>query len=134
GVPGPPPTHALASVRALGIDVGASRKGLDVVVLDDSLVPTEMHRRVAADEVGKLIAVAAPDVVAIDCPPAWGLGSGSGSGTGTGSGTRRTERELRAFGIQSFGTPTEDRGQGAFYDWIREGIKAFGAAEDAGYP
>ena len=110
-------------MRALGIDVGASRKGLDVVVLDDSRVPIETHRRVPVDRLGALIAEAAPDVVAIDCPPAWGFGTG----------TRRTERELRAFGIQSFGTPTEDRGQGPFYDWIREGIQAFGAAGAAGY-
>jgi len=111
-------------VRALGIDVGAGRKGLDLVLMDDSLVPAETHRRVPAAEVGALIAATGADVVAIDCPPGWGFGSG----------TRRTERELRTFGIQSFGTPTEDRGQGAFYDWIREGIKAFGAAAEAGYP
>ena len=111
-------------MRSLGVDVGV-RKGLDVVLLDDSLVPVDTARRVPVEELGGLIGSFAPDVVAIDAPPAWGSGNGS----------RRTERELRRFGIQSFGTPgAGEREDHPFYEWMRVGFAAFAAAEAAGFP
>jgi len=110
-------------VRALGVDVGV-RKGLDLVLLDDSLVPLETARRVAVGDLAAQIGSFEPDVVAIDAPPAWGSGNGS----------RRTERELRRFGIQSFGTPgAGEREHHPFYGWMRVGFAPFAAAEAAGF-
>jgi predicted nuclease with RNAse H fold len=57
-------------VRSLGIDVGAKRKGLDAILLDESLVPSEARRHLGVEEVGELIRQVRPDVVAIDSPPA----------------------------------------------------------------
>jgi predicted nuclease with RNAse H fold len=111
-------------VRALGVDVGV-RKGLDLVLLDDSLRHGRVDRHVAPADLPPLIETAAPDVVAIDSPPGWAAGGRS----------RRTEREIRLFGIQSFGTPTADRGDGhPFYEWMRVGFEVFGLAERAGFP
>ena len=112
-------------MRALGVDVGASRKGLDVVVLDDDLRVVDTARRVSTPELEPLIARSTPDVVAIDSPPA--LGSGHGS--------RATERELRRFGIQSYGTPSDEKkASSPFFDWMRVGFEAFAVAERSGYP
>jgi predicted nuclease with RNAse H fold len=110
-------------LRALGVDVGV-RKGLDVVVLEDSLVPVETRRRVPVEGLAAAIDELGPDVVAIDAPPAWGSGGGS----------RRTEQELRAFGIQSYGTPSDPKkGEGAFYEWMRVGFRVFEAAASRGF-
>jgi predicted nuclease with RNAse H fold len=111
-------------LRALGIDVGV-RKGLDLVVLDDSPDVDAIHRGVRLGDLGPLIEGSEPDVVAIDSPPGW---------AGTGS-SRRTEREIRLFGIQSYGTPTADRGkQHPFYEWMRVGFEVFRIAALAGFP
>jgi predicted nuclease with RNAse H fold len=111
-------------VRSLGIDVGVT-KGLDLVLLDDTLRPVETARRVDPSDLANLIQDMEPDVVAIDSPPAWGLGKGS----------RRTERELRAFGIQSYGTPRAgERDDHPFYAWMKVGFRAFEEAARAGFP
>jgi predicted nuclease with RNAse H fold len=110
-------------LRALGIDVGVT-KGLDLVVLEEDLIPRQAWRRVGLGQLGGLIEEAAPDVVAIDSPPGWARGGRS----------RQAERELRALGIQSFGTPTRRRATGnAFYTWMRRGFRAFRIAEGRGY-
>jgi predicted nuclease with RNAse H fold len=75
-------------------------------------------------DLGPAIAELGPDVVAIDSPPAWGI---------TGP-SRRTERELRIFGIQSYGTPTRARDGHPFYEWMKIGFRAFEAARRRGYP
>jgi len=111
-------------VRALGIDVGV-RKGLDLVLLDGSRDPVAMHRGIPLEDVRRLIEEAEADVVAIDSPPGW-----AGKGR-----SRRTEREIRHFGIQSYGTPTSDRGTDhPFYEWMRVGFEVFRMAELAGFP
>jgi predicted nuclease with RNAse H fold len=111
-------------VRALGIDVGV-RKGLDAVLLDGSPEPTATHRGVRLEDLRSLIDEAVADVIAIDSPPAW-----AGAGR-----SRGTEREIRLFGIQSYGTPTEDRGTDhPFYEWMRVGFEVFRVAERAGFP
>jgi predicted nuclease with RNAse H fold len=111
-------------VRALGIDVGV-RKGLDLVLLDGSPEPAATHRGVRLEAARTLIEESAPDVVAIDSPPGWAGGGRS----------RRTEREIRLFGIHSFGTPTEDRGiDHPFYEWMRVGFEVFRIAAGAGFP
>ena len=110
-------------MRALGVDVGV-RKGLDVVLLDESLAPLDARRRVPVEMLAVAVKELEPDVVAIDSPPAWGSGGGS----------RRTERELRAIGIQSYGTPSDPRkGENAFYAWMKVGFEAFDAARSAGF-
>jgi predicted nuclease with RNAse H fold len=112
-------------VRALGIDVGV-RKGLDLVLLEErSREPVGMWLRVSVEELRPLIDEAGADVVAIDSPPAWAGGGRS----------RRTEQEIRLFGIQSYGTPTSDRGTDhPFYEWMRVGFEVFRIAERAGFP
>jgi predicted nuclease with RNAse H fold len=111
-------------VRSLGIDVGV-RKGLDVVLLDESLAILDTHSRVAVDQLGGLIEEAEPDVIAVDAPPRWAFRSG---------GSRLTERELRALGIQVFGTPSEDRYHDKpFYEWMKVGFDVFGVAERRGF-
>jgi predicted RNase H-like nuclease len=110
---------------ALGVDVGV-RKGLDVVLLDEGLLVHHKERRVKVDDLEGLIRDLAPDVVAIDAPPAWGIHQG---------GSRLTERELRRFGIQSFGTPSDPASaENPFYEWMLEGFKAFQAAGRSGFP
>jgi predicted nuclease with RNAse H fold len=112
-------------VIALGVDVGATRKGLDAVVLDEAMTIMETRRRLEADDVGRLIEEIPPDVVAIDAPPAWGLSPG---------GSRLTEREIRRFGIQSFGTPSDPKkAENAFYDWMRAGFLVFEVAARHGF-
>lgn len=117
-------------MRALGIDIGV-RRGLDLAGLDEDLVP--LASRVAVEvepggiripELKAAIEEAAPDVVAIDSPPGWA----------TRGASRLTERELRLFGIHSYGTPTKDRGtHHEFYEWMRVGFEAFRVAERCGY-
>jgi predicted nuclease with RNAse H fold len=110
-------------VRALGIDVGV-RKGLDIVLLEGSS-PVATHRGVRLEDTRPLIEEAEADVVAIDSPPGW-------AGRGR---SRQTEREIRLFGIQSYGTPTADRGDAHhFYEWMRVGFGVFRIAALAGFP
>src|SRR5205085_12043550 len=59
------------ALRALGVDVGV-RRGLDAVLLDETLAPIEVHRRLAPEDLSTLAKELEPDVVAIDAPPAWG--------------------------------------------------------------
>jgi predicted nuclease with RNAse H fold len=113
-------------MRALGIDVGGSRKKLDLVVLDRRREPTFVASRVDVGDVERLVRDLAPDVIAIDSPPAWAP---------TGQGSRETERQLAMLGIRSFNTPSRERGEASrFYDWMRTGFDVFAAAERAGFP
>jgi predicted nuclease with RNAse H fold len=110
-------------VRSLGLDVGV-RKGLDLVLMDEDLSPVETRRRIETASLEGHIAELEPDVVAIDSPPAWGKDGRS----------RRTERELRALGIQSYGTPSDPKkGDNAFYAWMKAGFAAFDAAARCGF-
>jgi predicted nuclease with RNAse H fold len=110
-------------VRALGVDV-SERRGLDVVLLaDGSPRPALVQGAVAPDTLTALLRQHAPDVVAIDSPPAWTSGGRS----------RAAERRLAALAIQSYRTPSEDRAT-RFHGWMKEGFRAFEAAAAAGYP
>jgi predicted nuclease with RNAse H fold len=109
-------------VHALGVDVSVGR-GLDLVLLDDRLQILDTRRRIEVRALGPCLEELRPDVVAIDSPPAWGSIGGS----------RRTERELRVFGIQSYGTPTRERDGHPFYAWMKVGFRAFEAAKRRGY-
>jgi predicted nuclease with RNAse H fold len=112
-------------VRSLGVDVGV-RKGLDTVLLDDSLTVVETSRHVRLGELGEVIDRSAPDVIAIDSPPAWGS---------SGAKSRAAERELRRLGIISFATPSDPRSrENRFYEWMTVGFEVFRIAEEKGYP
>jgi hypothetical protein len=112
-------------VRALGIDVGV-RKRFDLVLLDAERQPVERRRKVEPADLDELIRAWRPDVIAIDAPPQWGTHAG---------GSRLTERELRRFGIQSFGTPSDQRkAENSFYEWMTVGFAAYEAAARCGYP
>ena len=114
-------------MRSLGIDVGV-RKGLDLVLLegaDGPPAPVERRRRVRRAGLEQLLREWRPDVVAIDAPPQWGIHAG---------GSRLTEQELRRFGIQSFGTPSDPRkAENAFYEWMTVGFAAYEAAARCGF-
>lgn len=104
-------------MRALGIDVSANR-GLDLVTIDEGGAILSTHRRIEPPDLLAVVKAEAPDVVAIDAPPAWGRAGGS----------RMTERELLRFGIRAFGTPSDpEKADNAFYDWMRVGMAAFAA-------
>jgi predicted nuclease with RNAse H fold len=111
-------------MRALGVDVSV-RRGLDLVLLDGSPEPAALRSDVSPEALPACLRELAPDVVAIDSPPAWGVGGGS----------RRAEQALRRLGIQSYGTPSDPRkGDNAFYGWMKVGFRAFAAASTAGFP
>jgi len=112
-------------VRALGIDVGAAGKGLDLVVLDDRLEPLHVSSRVDAAHLDLLLAELEPDVVAIDAPPSWAPSGRS----------RLTERLLAELNLHAFNTPSaEHAGDNRFYAWMRMGFEVFRLAEGRGYP
>jgi predicted nuclease with RNAse H fold len=93
-------------------------------LLDETPAVLAAERRVAPGDLRAHVEGMQPDVVCIDSPPAWGVSGGS----------RRTERELRGFGIQSFGTPSDPKkADNAFYGWMKVGIAAFEAIADL-YP
>ena len=106
----------------MGIDVAFTR-GLDVVVLDDSLRvafgPTTLHRADLPD----LIRRTEPHVIAIDSPPAWGLSGKS----------RPIERQLQALGISIFPAPAAEFAR-ELHRWMETGFDVFKVAGDLGYP
>lgn len=109
-------------MRALGVDV-AEKRGLDVVLLDESLHP-RVRAGLAVDQLGGLLAEWQPDAVAIDSPPDWGRAGGS----------RQAEAALRRLGIQSYGTPSDPAKQELpFFAWMKRGMEAFAACAQAGY-
>lgn len=112
---------------AVGVDVSETR-GLDVVVIDEGRrLAGPPRARVDADALTAVLAELGPDVcvVAIDSPPA----------PGSGGKARPCEAALRRRGIQIFSTPAAAEDFAApFYNWVRVGIRAFSAAEAAGFP
>jgi len=106
----------------MGIDVAVAR-GLDIVVLDDSLRvaygPTTLHRAALADVIRRT----KPDVIAIDSPPAWGLSGKS----------RPIERQLQARGISIFPAPAAEFAR-ELHRWMETGFDVFKIAGDVGYP
>ena len=111
-------------MRALGVDVGGGRKGLDLVVMhtDRTVVLTEA--RADLDDVRSVLREVRPQVVAIDSPPAWNAGAKS----------RRTERQLAELGISTFPTPSAAGGEKPFFDWMKAGMAVFALAAELGYP
>lgn len=111
-------------MRSLGIDVGVG-KGLDVVLLDERLVPLHASSRVHVHDVERVVEQLRPDVVAIDSPPRWAASGRS----------RLTERELAALNISSFNTPSAEHGAGnRFFAWMEVGFEVYARAAAAGFP
>ena len=110
-------------MRALGIDVGV-KKGLDLVLLNETRLVVAVRSRISPGDLPTLIADLRPDVITIDSPPRFGNGA-----------PRKTEVEIRKRGISLYATPwEEDKKNRPFYDWMREGFKAFHACATAGFP
>jgi hypothetical protein len=84
-------------VSSMGIDVAIAR-GLDIVVLDDSLRVVFGPGTVSLVDLPDLIRRTEPDVIAIDSSPTLGLVGKS----------RPIERQLQALGISIFPTPAAE--------------------------
>ncbi len=110
------------SVTSLGIDVAIAR-GLDIVVLDDTLRVVFGPATLRLVDLPDLIRRTEPDVIAIDSPPAWGLSGKS----------RPIERQLQALGINIFPTPAAEFARD-LHRWMETGFDVFKVAGDLGYP
>lgn len=107
----------------MGVDVSETH-GLDIVVMDDSLVP-RVFRAQTLTELAHALERFAPDLVAIDSPPGWG----------TSGKSRLAERQLGGLGVSSYATPSDPAVFGRpFYGWMTKmGFPAFAVAGSAGY-
>lgn len=108
--------NARANPIAIGVDVAEERKGLDLVVLDQTGRPLLVRRRATIADVIDVVERVEPDVICVDSPPAWAAYGRS----------RAAERELRQLGITAFATPV-DPGPHPFYGWMRAGFAVFDA-------
>ncbi len=109
-------------VASMGIDVAIAR-GLDVVVLDDSLRVVFGPATLRLVDLPDLIRRTEPHVIAIDSPPAWGLSGKS----------RPIERQLQALGISIFPAPAAEFARD-LHRWMETGFDVFKVAGDLGYP
>jgi len=106
----------------MGIDVAIAR-GLDIVVLDDSLRVVFGPATLRLADLPDLIRRTEPNVIAIDSPPAWGLSGKS----------RPIERQLQALGISIFPAPAAEFARD-LHRWMETGFDVFKVAGDLGYP
>jgi len=106
----------------MGIDVAIAR-GLDIVVLNDSLRVVFGPATMGLVELPDLIRRTEPQVIAIDSPPAWSLSGKS----------RPIERQLQALGISIFPTPAAEFAR-YLHRWMEAGFDVFRVAADLGYP
>jgi predicted nuclease with RNAse H fold len=110
-------------LRSLGIDVSV-RRGLDAAVLDAERNLLAVRRRQGVEDLPALLQRFAPDVVAIDSPPAWGRAGRS----------RHAERELRRLGLSSYATPSHPVWrERPFYAWMKVGFRVFGKVAESGF-
>jgi hypothetical protein len=126
-------------VRILGVDVSLGR-GLDVVLLEDEMVK-ESWSRMGPSALTELLWTQRPDAVAIDAPPAVGLGLLRDEAerarlpvpppTGKHLARRIAEYELSRRGIGSHQTHYEEA---RLFSWMTAGFETFKAAREAGYP
>jgi len=109
--------------RCVGIDV-SEKRGLDLVLLDDSLRVVGSVTRADSDGLAHWLAEWKPRAVAIDSPPFWGIRGGS----------RKAERELLRLGIRSYATPSDpQKRRQPFYAWMKKGFEACEVCARAGY-
>ena len=126
-------------MRILGVDVSLGR-GLDVVLLEDEVVK-ESWSRMGPSALTELLWTHRPDAVAIDAPPAVGLGLLRDEAerarlpvpppTGKQLARRIAEFELSRRGIGSHQTHYEEA---KLFSWMTAGFETFKAAREAGYP
>ncbi len=109
-------------IESMGIDVAIAR-GLDIVVLDDSLRVVFGPATARLVDLPDLIRLTEPNVIAIDSPPAWGLSGKS----------RPIETQLQALGISIFPTPAAEFAKD-LHRWMETGFEVFKVAGDLGYP
>lgn len=109
----------MASGCWVGVDVGV--RALDVARLDAR--GAVEHRRIAPDGLGARLDEWRPDVVGVDAPSGWAT-----------NGTARASKvALIAAGVRCFRTPTHDRADSSFYDWVRVGHGTFATCLARGY-
>ena len=111
-------------MRALGVDVGGDRKGLDLVMMNDGRAIVMTQARATLQDVASVLRDLRPQIVAIDSPPSWNAGGRS----------RRTERQLAELGISTFPTPSAAGGDKPFFEWMKAGMALFALAAEHGYP
>jgi hypothetical protein len=125
-------------LRVVGVDVSLGR-GLDVVLLEDT-VTKEAWSRMGPRALTELLWTHRPEAVAIDAPPAAGLGLLRDEEerarldvpppAGKHLARRVAEYELSRRGVGSHQTHyEEDR----LFSWMTAGFEAFAAARAAGY-
>src|SRR5258708_5231792 len=105
----------------MGIDVAIAR-GLDIVVLDDSLRVVFGPATLRLVGLPDLVRRIEPDVIAIDSPPAWGVSGKS----------RPIERQLQGLGITIFPVPAAEFAKD-LHRWMETGFDVFKVAGDMGY-
>ncbi|MBA3690197.1 MAG: DUF429 domain-containing protein [Actinobacteria bacterium] len=110
-------------MRALGVDVGGDRKGLDLVLMGDDRAIVMTQGRAGPEDVVLVLGRYRPQIVAIDSPPAWNAGGRS----------RRTERLLAELGISTFPTPSKAAGDKPFFGWMKAGMAVFTLVAEHGY-
>jgi predicted nuclease with RNAse H fold len=106
----------------MGIDVAIAR-GLDMVVLDDSLRVVFGPATLRLVDLPDVIRRTEPDVIAIDSPPAWGNSGKS----------RPIEKQLQALGISIFPTPAAEFARD-LHRWMETGFDVFKVAGNLGWP
>jgi predicted nuclease with RNAse H fold len=108
------PRHVSDAAISIGIDVAESRKGLDLVALDDDRHVLSSHGRLTVEDVAQITMSLRPAVVCIDSPSGWS----------TSGCSRSAERQLARIGIQSYRTG-RDPGDHPFYRWVKVGFEIF---------
>jgi SAM-dependent methyltransferase/predicted nuclease with RNAse H fold len=103
--------------RWLGVDVGGNRKGFDVAVVSERRL-VALQARLDAEAVLAIVAEHRPAVVAIDSPCCY-----APDGQTSREGERRLNREV----CHIRWTPDERRADGAYYEWIHEGLVLYEA-------
>lgn len=108
----------MTAVTAIGIDVGAPRKGCHAVALyGDGRLAT--HRTADPAEMAAWCRAFRPAAIAIDAPCRW---------RPEGGRARTAERALAADRIACFSTPTLAKARGhAFYTWMFAGQELYAA-------
>lgn len=102
-----------------GVDVGAEKKGCNVVVLRGKEVIAS-EKGVEPELVPAICAQHAVLVAGVDAPCMWREGEAA----------RQAERDMARAGVSSFSTPTEARGrESAFFGWMFFGMRVYRALQ-----
>lgn len=113
-----PRESLIAGARWLGVDVGGTRKGFDIALVDDHRLLT-LAGGLSCEEVVELTEAERPTVVAIDSPRSCAV-----DGEATRDGERKLARTI--CGIRWTPDQKEIR-RNSYYAWIVEGLDLFDA-------